>query len=100
VTTLLGSLVFRVIASRYPLDYLANPLVAPVLCLCMALESTGVMQCANGLARFLRICLRFKSDELYKAEYQCRKQQAQRQGEGDAEDRLEDMEEGVVEFRI
>lgn len=94
MTTLLGSLIFRVIASRYPLHYLSNPLVAPALCLCMALESTGVMQSAIAIAEILRILFRFKSDDLYRAEYNCR--QDQRQGGERSE---EELEEGV-EFRI
>jgi hypothetical protein len=99
VTTLLGSLVFRVIASRYPLHYLSSPLVAPTLCLCMALESTGVMQSANAIARLLRICLRFKSDELYRAEYRCREVQRQ-QGEQDQQQEQRKEGEDELEFRI
>mmetsp|Transcript_12335 Transcript_12335/g.12742 ORF Transcript_12335/g.12742 Transcript_12335/m.12742 type:complete len:552 (+) Transcript_12335:71-1726(+) len=65
VTTILGSLIFRVIASKFPLLFLSNPLIYPVIHLCLLLESTGIIQFAKAMAKVLIFCFRLKSDHDY-----------------------------------
>lgn len=68
VTTILGSLIFRVIASQYPMEFLSNPVVYPVLKICLMLESTGIMRFSNAMAKIIRFCMRLHSDEYYQQE--------------------------------
>jgi len=68
VTTILGSLIFRVIASQYPMEFLSNPVVYPVLKICLMLESTGIMRFSNAMAKIIRFCMRLHPDEYYQQE--------------------------------
>ena len=65
VTTILGSLIFRVIASKFPLLFLSNPLIYPVIHLCLFLESTGIIQFAKAMAKVIIFCFRLKPDHDY-----------------------------------
>jgi hypothetical protein len=68
VTTILGSLIFRVIASKYPLPFLSSPFVSPLIHLCLLLEATGVMHCAHLIAKGLCKFLKLQSDQTYQRE--------------------------------
>jgi hypothetical protein len=65
ITTIIGSLAFRVIASASPLLFLSNPIINVIIRLCLCLEATGVMNFSWVTAIVLRWIMRAKPDETY-----------------------------------
>ena len=50
ITTIVGSLIWRVVASSFPLAFLSNPLIYLIIRLCLLLEASGVCMSAWILA--------------------------------------------------
>eukprot|EP00299_Pterocystis_sp_00344_P009251 c3833_g1_i1.p1 GENE.c3833_g1_i1~~c3833_g1_i1.p1 ORF type:complete len:483 (-),score=110.88 c3833_g1_i1:93-1505(-) len=65
ITTIIGSLSFRVIASAAPLLFLSNPLINLIIRLCLGLEATGVMNFSWLTAIITKWCMRAKPDDFY-----------------------------------
>jgi hypothetical protein len=63
--TIAGSISWQLVASAFPLQFLANPLVYFFLRLCLALEFTGLCQGAWVLAALHKKIAGFKRDEVY-----------------------------------
>jgi len=64
-STLLGSLVWRVVASSFPISFLSNPIIYAAISLCLAVETAGVCSAAWVLARWYKLLLRFQPDDVY-----------------------------------
>ena len=65
VTTILGSLMFRVVASSAPLLFLSNPIINMFLRMCLIVEYTGIMQFAWMVAKGVRRLLCYHADYSY-----------------------------------
>ncbi|GMH82912.1 hypothetical protein TrST_g10032 [Triparma strigata] len=65
VTTILGCLIWRIIASSYPLMFLSNPIIYVVIKLCLLLESTGICSASWALGAVHRKVAGFQPDEAY-----------------------------------
>jgi len=69
ITTLLGSLVARVIATKFPMPFTNVAIMRPIINFCMALEFTGLTHCAWPLAWGLRFILGHSFGWHYDAHY-------------------------------
>ena len=65
VLTIIGSLVWRVVASSYPLAFMSNPMVYVVIRMCLLVEGSGICASSWGLARAHKFICDFKPDEFY-----------------------------------
>jgi len=65
VTTTLGCLIWRIIASSYPLMFLSNPVIYITIHLCLLLESTGICSASWALGKVHRSIAGFQPDEIY-----------------------------------
>jgi hypothetical protein len=65
VTTILGSLVWRVVASCCPLAFLSVPGIGVAIRMCLLCEASGIMSAAWLLAKVQQSVLRFKPDAFY-----------------------------------
>ncbi len=65
VLTILGSLVWRIIASSYPLAFMSNPIVYLIIRVCLLMEGSGICSSSWGLARVHRYIAGFQRDEVY-----------------------------------
>jgi len=65
VLTVLGSLIWRVVASSYPLLFLSNPLVYIILRACFLLEATGICSASWLIALAMKSVFGLKSDDEY-----------------------------------
>ena len=65
VTTIMASLIWRVIASQYPLEFLSDNLVTVLIYLCLLLESTGICSASWILAFAQKKVSNYKVDEYY-----------------------------------
>ncbi|KAG7338439.1 silicon transporter [Nitzschia inconspicua] len=65
ITTIVGSLAWRIIASSFPLAFLSNPLIYLILRLCLVIEASGVCSSAWLLALINRQIFGFQDDEVY-----------------------------------
>ena len=65
ITTIFGSLIFRIVASSFPVAFLSNPLVYLILRLCLMLEATGICSSAWLLALIHKAAAGFQVDEEY-----------------------------------
>jgi hypothetical protein len=63
--TIAGSISWQLVASAFPLQFLANPLVYVFLRICLMLEATGLCQGAWVLAALHKKIAGFKRDEVY-----------------------------------
>jgi silicon transporter len=63
--TIAGSISWQLVASAFPLQFLANPIVYFFLRICLALEYTGLCQGAWVLAALHKKIAGFKRDEVY-----------------------------------
>mmetsp|Transcript_6145 Transcript_6145/g.13277 ORF Transcript_6145/g.13277 Transcript_6145/m.13277 type:complete len:1023 (-) Transcript_6145:104-3172(-) len=64
-TTLMGSLVWRVVASSFPILFLSNPLVTVVIYLCLSIEVTGLCSASWVLSRWQNMFFKFQPDDVY-----------------------------------
>jgi hypothetical protein len=65
ISTLVGSLAWRIVASSFPIEFLSNPLIYVILRLCLVLEASGLCSAAWILALVLRKVAKFQPDETY-----------------------------------
>ena len=65
VTTILGSLIWRIIASSFPIAFLSNPIIYILLRLCLLLEASGVCSSAWVLASIYKSVFDLKEDEIH-----------------------------------
>jgi len=65
ITTILASLIWRVIASSFPLQFLSNPLIYVIIRLCLFLESTGICSASWLLALLHKSIAHYQIDEVY-----------------------------------
>mmetsp|Transcript_32318 Transcript_32318/g.39706 ORF Transcript_32318/g.39706 Transcript_32318/m.39706 type:complete len:501 (-) Transcript_32318:98-1600(-) len=65
ITTILGSISWQLVASAFPIAFLANPLVYIFLRIALALEATGVCSGAWVLASIHKKIVGFRRDEVY-----------------------------------
>jgi hypothetical protein len=65
ITTIIGSLAWRIIASAFPVAFLSNPLIYLIIRLCLFLEASGVCSAAWVVARVHRKVARFEPDVEY-----------------------------------
>jgi hypothetical protein len=65
ITTIVGSLAWRIIAASFPVAFLSNPLIYLILRLCLAVEASGVCSAAWLLALVNRQIAGLQPDETY-----------------------------------
>ena len=65
ITTIVGSLIWRIIASSFPVIFLSNPLVYLIIRLCLLLEASGLCSASWLLALLHKKIARFEVDEKY-----------------------------------
>lgn len=65
ITTIVASLVWRIIASSFPMAFLSNPLVAVLIRICLLLERSGICSAAWVLARLVKAIMKYEPDEVY-----------------------------------
>nr|AXU00142.1 silicon transporter 3 [Ulnaria danica] len=65
ITTVIGSLAWRIIASSFPLAFLSNPLIYIIIRVCLFLESIGICSGAWVLGRFNKLIAGYQPDEVY-----------------------------------
>jgi len=65
VTTILGSLIWRIFASNYPLAFLSNPVIFVIIKVCLVLEATGLCSASWALGGLHRLIVGYKPDSAY-----------------------------------
>ena len=65
ITTIVGSLCWRIIAASFPLTFLSNPFIYLIIRLCLALEASGICSAAWLLALIHKAIAGFRPDEVY-----------------------------------
>ena len=65
ITTVVGSLIWRIIASSFPVAFLSNPMIYIIIRLCLLLEKSGVCSAAWLLARYHKILVGFQPDAVH-----------------------------------
>ena len=65
ITTIIASLIWRIIASSFPIVFLSNPLIYVIIRLCLLLEASGVCSSSWILARYHKPMLNFQPDEVH-----------------------------------
>lgn len=65
ITTVVGSLAWRVIAASFPVAFLSNPLVFLIVRLCLILEALGVCEAAWLLAWIQKKIIGYQQDAVY-----------------------------------
>eukprot|EP00578_Thalassiosira_sp_NH16_P020619 CAMPEP_0181098094 /NCGR_PEP_ID=MMETSP1071-20121207/11932_1 /TAXON_ID=35127 /ORGANISM="Thalassiosira sp., Strain NH16" /LENGTH=522 /DNA_ID=CAMNT_0023180645 /DNA_START=156 /DNA_END=1724 /DNA_ORIENTATION=- len=60
-----GSLIFRVLASSYPVMFMSNPVLFVIIKACLLLETTGVCSASWLIAIAMRSLFRLKADHMY-----------------------------------
>jgi hypothetical protein len=70
LTTIVASLVWRVIASAFPIAFLSNPLVYMIIRLCLLLEQSGICSASWTLASLQKKLFGFRPDDQYLGDLQ------------------------------
>jgi hypothetical protein len=65
ITTIVGSLAFRIIASSFPVPFLSNPMIYVILRVCLVIEASGVCASAWLLGLINKQVAGFQQDEVY-----------------------------------
>eukprot|EP00588_Corethron_pennatum_P013425 CAMPEP_0194276666 /NCGR_PEP_ID=MMETSP0169-20130528/9195_1 /TAXON_ID=218684 /ORGANISM="Corethron pennatum, Strain L29A3" /LENGTH=1536 /DNA_ID=CAMNT_0039020433 /DNA_START=169 /DNA_END=4775 /DNA_ORIENTATION=- len=65
ITTIVASLIWRIIASSFPIVFLSNPIVYIIIRLCLLLDGAGVCSAAWVLARFHKLLVGYQPDKVY-----------------------------------
>lgn len=65
ITTIIASLVWRIIASSFPLAFLSNPLIYVIIRLCLLVEQSGICSAAWVLARYHKPFANYQPDEVH-----------------------------------
>ena len=65
ITTIMGSLAWRIIASSFPIAFLSNPLIYVIIRACLLLEKSGICSAAWLLARIHKFLMNYQEDEAH-----------------------------------
>jgi len=65
ITTVIGSLAWRIIASSFPVAFLENPIIYGIIRLCLVVEASGVCSATWMLALIQKKIMGYQLDELY-----------------------------------
>uniref|UniRef100_A0A7S1BJG6 Uncharacterized protein n=1 Tax=Corethron hystrix TaxID=216773 RepID=A0A7S1BJG6_9STRA len=65
VTTIVASLMWRIIASSFPVAFLSNPIINGIIRLCFLLDSLGVCSASWVFARWIKILVGYQPDEVH-----------------------------------
>lgn len=65
ITTIVGSLMWRIIAASFPIAFLSNPFIYVIIRLCLILECSGVCSASWILGRYNKLMAGFQPDEVY-----------------------------------
>jgi hypothetical protein len=65
ITTLIGSLAWRIVASSFPVAFLSNPLIYFIIRVCLVLDSIGLCSGAWFMALIHKQLVGFQVDEVY-----------------------------------
>jgi hypothetical protein len=65
ITTIVASLMWRIIASSFPVAFLSNPLIYLIIRLCLCLEASGLCSAAWVLGRWNKMLVNYQPDEVY-----------------------------------
>jgi len=65
ITTIVASLMWRIIASSFPVAFLSNPLIFLIIQLCLLLEKSGVCSASWVLARYHKLLVNYQPDAVY-----------------------------------
>jgi len=65
VLTIIGSLIWRIIASSVPLAFMSNPAIYVIIRICLVIEAIGICSAAWVFARIHKPLARYKEDEYY-----------------------------------
>jgi Silicon transporter len=65
ITTIVASLMWRIIASSFPVAFLSNPLIYVIIRLCLLLEKSGVCSAAWVIARYHKPLVNYQPDEVH-----------------------------------
>ena len=65
ITTIVGSLAWRIIASAFPIAFMSNPMVYWTIRLCLLLEASGICSAAWLLAAVHKYVVGFQPDDVY-----------------------------------
>ena len=65
ITTIIASLIWRIIASSFPLAFLSNPLIYVIIRVCLLVEQSGICSAAWVLARYHKPLMKYQPDEVH-----------------------------------
>jgi Silicon transporter len=65
ITTIVASLIWRIIALSFPVAFLSNPLIYLIIRLCLLLEKSGLCSAAWVIARYHKPLVNYQPDEVY-----------------------------------
>ena len=65
ITTIVGSLAWRIVASSFPVAFLSNPVIYVIIQICLALDSVGLCSGAWFMALVHKQLVGFQVDEVY-----------------------------------
>ena len=65
ITTIMASLIWRIIAASYPVAFLSNPIVYILIRSCLYIETSGICSSAWILAYLHKKLMNYKNDEMY-----------------------------------
>jgi hypothetical protein len=65
ITTIVGSLAWRIVASSFPVAFLSFPLVYVIIRWCLLVEKVGICSAAWVLARFHKALIGYQPDTVY-----------------------------------
>ncbi len=63
--TIVGSLIWRIIASSCPLPFMSNPIIFVIIKMCLLLEESGICSSSWGLALVHKKFVGYQPDEVY-----------------------------------
>lgn len=64
VTTILGSLIWRIFASNFPLAFLSNPVIYVIIRICLALEAIGICSASWVLGKIHKDIVDYQPDSV------------------------------------
>ena len=65
ITTIVASLIWRIIASSFPVAFLSNPLIYLIIRLCLLFETSGLCSAAWLMALIHKQMIGYQLDEVY-----------------------------------
>jgi len=65
VTTVIGSLIWRILANNFPFAFMSNPVIFVIIWLCLALEAIGICSAPWVLGWFQKKVMGWATDDVY-----------------------------------